>query len=88
MLDRVCERADAEYEWLTPYMQDPKQRRTSFGWDLDLLARILGWAGVPDRVGARVETDHYERDRLVGGTLQLTSAPRQPGKGTNIKTPS
>ena len=76
VLDWVCDRAEAEYEWLAPYMQDPKHRRTSFGWDLDLLARILGWAGIAERVGAQVEPDRYERDRLVGGTLQLTPAGR------------
>jgi hypothetical protein len=76
VLDRVCERADAEYEWIAPYMQDAQQRRTSLGWDLDLLAQILGWAGMAERVGAVVEPDPYGRDRLVGGTLQLTTVGR------------
>ncbi len=76
MLDWVCDRADAEYEWLAPYLQDPKHRRTSFRWDLDLLTRILGWAGVADRIDAKVESDRYERERLAGGTLQMTPAGR------------
>ncbi|PZR79751.1 MAG: hypothetical protein DLM65_09910, partial [Candidatus Aeolococcus gillhamiae] len=52
VLDWVCERADADYEWLAPFMQDPDQRRMSLGWDLELLARILGWASIADRVDA------------------------------------
>lgn len=78
VLDWICERADSDYEWLVPYMQDPEQRRRSLGWDLDLLARILGWAGIADRLGATTEPDRYDakRQRLVGGTLQLTPAGR------------
>lgn len=78
VLDWVCDRADTDYEWLAPYMQDPKYRRLSLGWDLDLLTGILGWAGIVDRVDAQVEPDRYERDRerLVGGTLDLTPAGR------------
>jgi hypothetical protein len=76
ILDLVCDRADAAYEWLAPYMQDPEHRRTSFGWDLDLLARILGWAGIADRIDAKVEPDGYGRERLVSGALQLTRAGR------------
>jgi len=76
VLDWICERADVAYEWLAPYMQDPAHRRTSFGWDLDLLARILEWAGILERIGATVETDRYDGERLVGGTLQLTTAGR------------
>jgi hypothetical protein len=72
VLDWVCDRADAAYEWLTPYMEDPDHRRTSFGWDLDLLALILGWAGIAERVDAKVEPDGYEQQRFVGGTMQLT----------------
>jgi hypothetical protein len=72
VLDWVCECADATFEWLAPYMQDPTHRRTSLGWDLDLLARILEWAGIADRIGAQVEPDRYHRERLIGGTLQLT----------------
>lgn len=78
VLEWICERADAAYEWLTPYMQDPAHRRTSFGWDLDRLTRILGWAGFVDRVGATVEPDRWDpsRERLVGGTLHLTPVGR------------
>lgn len=78
VLDWICERADSDYEWLVPYMQDPAQRRRSFGWDLDLLARILGWAGIAERVDATTEPDRYDatRQRLVGGTLQLTAVGR------------
>ncbi len=78
VLDWICERADTAYEWLVPYMQDPDQRRRSLGWDLDLLARILGWAGTVDRLGATSEPDRYDtkRQRLVGGTLQLTPVGR------------
>ncbi|HUC36662.1 MAG TPA: hypothetical protein VMR97_06020, partial [Acidimicrobiales bacterium] len=72
VLDWVCDRADVAYEWLTPYMKDPDHRRTSFGWDLDLLALILGWAGIAERVDAKVEPDSYDQQRLAGGTLQLT----------------
>jgi hypothetical protein len=57
-------------------MQDPEHRRTSFGWDLDRLASILGWAGIADRIDARVEPDRYGGERLVGGTVQLTRAGR------------
>lgn len=74
VLDWVCDRADIEYEWLAPYMQDPNHRRTSLGWDLDLLARILGWAGIAERVDATDEPDRHDRQRLAGGTLQLTRA--------------
>ena len=76
VLDRVRDRADAEYEWIAPYMKDAQQRRTTLGHDLDLLAQILGWAGIVERVGAEVKPDPYERDRLVGGTLQLTTVGR------------
>jgi len=78
VIDWVAERADATYEWLAPYMQDPEHRRKSFGWDLDLLARILGWAGIVDRVDTTVEPDRWEprRERLVGGTLRLTPLGR------------
>ena len=76
VLDWVCERADTEYEWLAPYMQNPEYRRTSLGWDLDLLVRILGWAGIADRIGAQEEPSPYGSSRLVGGTLQLTTAGR------------
>lgn len=78
VLDWICERADATYEWLVPYLQDPEDRRTYFGWDLDLLTRILRWAGVVERVDATVEADRWdpERDRLVGGRLQLTRVGR------------
>lgn len=78
VLDWICERADTDYEWLAPYMQNPDQRRRSLGWDLDLLARILGWAGIADRLGATSEADRYDvkRQRVVGGTLQLTPVGR------------
>lgn len=78
VLDWICERAEIAYEWLTPYMQDPEHRRTSFGWDLDRLGRILGWAGIVDRVGAIVEPDRWDasHERLVGGTLHLTPVGR------------
>lgn len=78
VLDRICQQADMMYEWLTPYMQDPGHRRTSFGWDLDRLVRILGWAGIVDRVGAVVEPDKWDStgERLVGGTLRLTPVGR------------
>jgi hypothetical protein len=72
VLDWICEEADATYEWLAPYLQDPGDRRTSFGWDLDLLLRILGWAGIIERTGATVEPDRYGGERLVGGTVGLT----------------
>jgi hypothetical protein len=72
VLDWISEEAEVAYEWLTPYMQDPEHRRTSFGRDLDLLVRILGWARIVERVGATVEPDRYDRGRVVGGTLQLT----------------
>ncbi|MBV9660293.1 MAG: hypothetical protein JO337_03965 [Acidimicrobiales bacterium] len=74
VLDWVCNRADAQYEWLAPYMQDPDHRRMSFGWDLDLLTRILEWAGMANRVDAKLEPDRSRGERLVGGTLQLTRA--------------
>ncbi len=78
VMDWICERADETYEWLGSYMQDPEHRRTSFGWDLDLLTRILGWAGIVDRVGTTAEPDRWEshRERLVGGTLRLTPLGR------------
>ncbi|MGI9080201.1 MAG: hypothetical protein ACR2GF_05190 [Acidimicrobiales bacterium] len=78
VVDWICEQTDAAYEWLVPYMQDPAHRRTSFGWDLDRMARILGWAGIIERVDAQVEPDRWEpsHQRLVGGTLQLTPVGR------------
>jgi hypothetical protein len=78
VLDWICERAEVAYEWLDPYMKDPDSRRRSLGWDLDRFARILGWAGVAERVGAATEFDRYDskRVRLVGGTLQLTEVGR------------
>jgi len=78
VLDWICERADEAYEWLTPYMQDPEHRRSSFGWDLGRLVGILGWAGVLDRIDATVEPDRWDatRERLVGGTLLLTALGR------------
>jgi len=76
VLEWVCERADVAYDWLTPYMQDPDHRRTSFGWDLDRLWQILGWAGMAERVGSTVEPDRFGWDRLAAGTLQLTHLGR------------
>jgi hypothetical protein len=78
VLDWVCEDVDATYEWTGGFMKDPEHRRMSLGWDLDRLARILGWAGIVDRVGATVEPDRYEpeREHLVGGSLQLTPVGR------------
>jgi hypothetical protein len=78
VLDWICERADMAYEWLTPYMQDPQHRRTSFGWDLDRLMTILGWAGIVERVGGTFEPDRWaqKRERLVGGTLQMSPVGR------------
>lgn len=78
VLDWICGRAETAYEWLTLYMQDPEHRRTSFGWDLDRLTRILGWAGIVDRIGATVEPDRWDasHERLVGGTLHLTPVGR------------
>lgn len=76
VLDLVCTLADATYEWLAPYLQDPDHRRTSFGWDLDLLTRILGWAGIVERTGARSEPEQHGPPRLVGGSLALTPAGR------------
>ncbi len=76
VLDWVCDRADATYEWLAPYLKGPEDRRTFFRRDLDLLARILGWAAIADRTGGTLEPDRYEQDRLVGGTLQLTASGR------------
>jgi hypothetical protein len=78
LLDWICERADTDYEWFGPFMQDPEGRRSSFRGDLDLIARILGWAGIAERVGATIEPDRFDetRHRLVGGTLRLTPAGR------------
>lgn len=53
-------------------MQDPEHRRGSLAWDLALLASIMGWAGIVDRVDAKVEPDRYDGERLLGGTLQLS----------------
>jgi hypothetical protein len=53
-------------------MQDPEFRRRWFGWDLDRLVEIFGWAGIVDRLDATVELDHYSRGRLVGGRLRLS----------------
>jgi hypothetical protein len=58
------------------YLQGPADRRSSFRWDLDLLARILGSAGIADRLDARIEPDRYDGERLVGGTLRLTPVGR------------
>ncbi len=76
VLDWVCGTADQTYEWLAPYMQDPEHRRSSFNWDLGLLARILGWAGVVERRGARTEPGRYGDETVVGGVLGLTPAGR------------
>jgi hypothetical protein len=77
-LDRVCQHADARYEWLSPYMQEPENRRRTFAGDLDTLAMILGWAGIVDRVDTTWEPDEWlpKRKRPVGGTLQLTGPGR------------
>jgi hypothetical protein len=76
VLDWVCDRADAEYEWLSPYMQDPEHRRSVFEWDLTRVATIMGWAGITDRLDAIVEPDRYGGENIVGGTLQLTRVGR------------
>jgi hypothetical protein len=78
LLDRICERADLTYDWLSPYLQDPEHRRTSFGWDLDRLIRIFDWAGIAERGRTAVEPDRWEstRERLVGGTVRLTPVGR------------
>lgn len=72
-LDVVCDYAEKNFEW-RGYWQDPDFRRRSFDRDLDLLATILGWAGVAERVGADLEPDDVfrERHRRVGGVLRLT----------------
>ena len=73
VLDRICERAEIGYEWLVPYLQDPQHRRTWFDRDLGMLARVLGWAGIAERVGATSGPGPYHGECLSGGTLQLTS---------------
>lgn len=77
-LDIACEYADANFEWLAPYMQDPEHRRTSFSHDLDVMVMILGWAGIVDRVGATAVRNQWDpkRQDLAGGTLQLTAPGR------------
>ena len=77
-LDLICDEADLRYEWLAGYMQEPDARRRSFGRDLDLLLKILGWAGIAVRIGALTEPDEWDRsrERLVGGAIELTSAGR------------
>lgn len=76
VLDVVCGLAEVASEWLTPYLQDPQHRRSSFDWDLGRLASILGWAGIVERAGASSEPKRYGGTRLVGGTLSLTPAGR------------
>ncbi len=87
VLDWICERAGTDDEWLASHMQDPDNRRRSLGWDLELLTCILVWAGIAERLGATTEPDRYDasRERLVGGTLQLTPVghwcwPRVPDR--------
>lgn len=75
-LDWTLEEADATFEFLSPYMRDREHRRRAVGWDLDLLVRILSWAGVVTRIGAVAERDPWTRERLVGGRLQLTRVGR------------
>ena len=77
-LDLICDEADLRFEWLARYMQEPDSRRRSFGHDLDLLLRILGWAGIAQRIGPSAEPDRWERspERLVGGEIELTTAGR------------
>ena len=75
LLDLVLDLADDIYEWRGSWMQDPDHRRRSFGWDLDQLADILGWAAIADRTGSTTEPDDYGTGtHLVGGTLSLTPA--------------
>lgn len=77
VLDEVCDLAETMYEWRSPYMQDADHRRTSFGYDLDLLTRILGWAAIVERFGAKLERDKWDAsDQVVGGTLRLTVVGR------------
>lgn len=78
VLDMVCEHADQNYEWLSPYMQDPDGRRRTFSHDLGTFVMILSWAGIVDRVGAVEEADEWDpnRKRLSGGALQLTDPGR------------
>lgn len=77
-LDMVCDHAEATFEWTTPFMQAPENRRRSFEWDLDTLVTIMSWAGIVDRVGATAEPDQWDpdRERPKGGTLHLT----EPGR--------
>ena len=76
-LDDLLDLADTMYEWRSPYLQDPDRRRSSFRYDLDLLTRILGWAGILERVGATIQPDRWgHRDRLADGTLHLTTLGR------------
>lgn len=73
LLDLTCHLADATFQWVAGWMHDPDHRRTSFGWDLDRLADILGWAALVDRTGATTEPDDYGTGtHLAGGTLSLT----------------
>ncbi len=72
VLDRICDRAGAGYEWLVPHMQDPEHRRACFEQDLALLARVFGWAGIAERAGATCEPDPFYGERLTGGALHLT----------------
>jgi hypothetical protein len=76
VLDWLCEEADAAYDWIAPYMQDGAHRRRSFRWDLDLLVRILEWAGIIVRLGATAEPERYDQERVVGGVLALTPLGR------------
>ncbi len=76
-LDDLLDLADTMYEWRSPYLQDPDHRRSSFRYDLDLLTRILSWAGILGRSGATVQPDRWgHRDRLADGTLHLTTLGR------------
>ncbi len=73
-LDVICAEADETFEW-RGYWTEPDVRHRSFGRDLDMLLRILGWAGIVERVDATVEPDQWDakRERLVGGRLELTA---------------
>lgn len=75
-LDLVCEIAERDYVWFG-WKEDPVQRRTSLGYDLDLWVSILGWAGILEREGAVEQPIGLGlHPRLTGGVLRLKPAGR------------
>ncbi|HUG83063.1 MAG TPA: hypothetical protein VMM13_00785, partial [Euzebya sp.] len=74
----LADTAGQAFDFGGSYLGEPQHRLTSFTRDVDILLRVLGWAGITERHGGTIEADAYARGgtRVVGGHIHLTDAGR------------